>query len=75
MTDQELQDILVALFLAEANGMTVDECWTEVVPETTTFEARTYQDAQVLTSDKGLVLRIEDEDGRQEFQITVLRWR
>ncbi len=75
MTDQDLQDILVAVFQAGANGMTVDECWTEVVRETISFEAKSYQDAQILTLDKGLVLRVQGEDGRQEFQITILRRR
>ena len=36
--------------------MTLDECWTEMDPETTTSEAKSYRDAQVLTSDEGLVL-------------------
>ena len=73
MTEEQMQDALYHCFAALVLDADQDEFPEEMPSELAGTEmVRTFADAGLLTSNKGVVLRMKD--GR-EFQITVVRSR
>ena len=73
MTEQQLQDLIRGLFDQPTHGESLDDIWAEFVQEDSCFESRTFEEVQLLTRAKGVVLKVHGPEGVREFQITIVQ--